>query len=841
MNYTDSAKRTLRGAETAAKENGSGYVGTEHLLIGLLREDSGVASQVLENNGVTEDKLRDMIASLRVEKGETAVADRGGYTPRLQSILEGAQEQAKRFHSDTVGTEHLLLALILERQNVALKLMEAAGANIAKIYFETIAALGEDPAKHRNDLAFMQQAQNASAQGGRSILEQYSRDLTNMAREGLLDPVIGRDTEMQRVIQILSRRTKNNPCLIGEPGVGKTAIVEGLAERIVEGNVPDTVRDKRLLTLDISGMVAGSKYRGEFEERIKGAIEEVRRAGNIILFVDEMHTLIGAGGAEGAIDASNILKPSLARGEIQLIGATTVNEYKKYVEKDAALERRFQPVIVEEPTEEDTLAILKGVVPAYEQHHGVKVTEEAMKEAIRLSVRYINDRNLPDKAIDVIDEACAAVRLKESTARRKDSSAEMETQLKDMDRQLADAIANGDTGTARQIRKDYDTLSRKYVRSIDRRITGKSSRPAEVTPEDVAGVISVWSKVPVSRLTEKESVRLLHLEDTLHKRVIGQEEAVSAVAKAIRRGRVGLQDPNRPIGSFLFLGPTGVGKTELSKALAEAVFGDEKNMIRVDMSEYMEQYAVSKMIGSAPGYIGYDEGGQLTDRVRQHPYSVVLFDEIEKAHPDVFNILLQILDEGRLTDSKGRTVNFKNTIIIMTSNVGARNIVDPKTMGFRTAVTPEENYEKMKEGVMAEVKRMFRPEFINRIDGIEVFHKLNKGDMMRIVGLLCADLIRRGKSQLGITIRVTPSMKRYLVDHYADEKMGARPLRRAIQTVIEDPLSEKILAEEFCTGDTVSVGYRGGKVTFDKENAAQPAAEKSKARKADERTAADAE
>ena len=816
--YTQNAREVLRLAEEAAKENGSGYVGTEHLLLGMIREQAGVASQVLKNNGITEEKLKDMISSLRLEEGKTAVMDRDGYTPRLRDILDGAMELAEeQYHVKELGTEFFLLATILERQNVALKLMEAAGANVPKIYFETLAAMGVNLQEHRQDLTGDPQQGQDGAVGGRNMLEMYSRDLTAQAESGAMDPVVGRETEMKRVIQILSRRTKNNPCLIGEPGVGKTAIVEGLAQKIVRGEVPASVQGKRLLTLDLSGMVAGSKYRGEFEERIKGVIEEVRNAGDVILFVDEMHTLIGAGGAEGSIDASNILKPALARGEIQMIGATTINEYHKYVERDAALERRFQPVQVEEPDEAQTLEILKGIVPRYEEHHQVHVSKEAMEEAVRLSQRYINDRNLPDKAIDVIDEACAAVRLKNPVKKESDPLAELEKKLAAEDEKLAKAVVDGRLRAARASRKRYDQLQEQFEKLL--RQPAEQAKEKElplVTAEDVAGVISVWSKVPVSQLTEKESERLLRLEDTLHKRVIGQEDAVKAVSKAIRRGRVGLQDPNRPIGSFLFLGPTGVGKTELAKALAAAVFGDEKNMIRVDMSEYMEQYAVSKMIGSAPGYVGYDEGGQLTDKVRKNPYSVVLFDEIEKANPDVFNILLQILDEGHLTDSKGRQVNFRNTIIIMTSNVGARNIVDSRSIGFSQKPTKEQEYEKMQAGVMAEVRKMFRPEFINRIDGIEVFHALTHEELLRITTLLCNDLARRAKEQLGLTLRIAPSLKEHLVDQYADPKMGARPLRRALQSVVEDELSTRLLAEEFAKDDSVTIGCRNGKVTFEK-------------------------
>ena len=820
--YTKSAQEALRLAAEAAKEYGSGYIGSEHLLLGLVREPDGVASSVLRSNEITEDKLSAMIASLRVEGANTAVLDRDGYTPRLREILDGAQEIAQQYQAQQEGTEFLLMAIILERQNIALKLIEAAGGNIARIYYEVLAAMGEDLQQHRQDLAAEQDAQ-APAAGATDTLDQFSRDLTAMAQEGRLDPVIGRENETQRILQILSRRTKNNPCLIGEAGVGKTAIVEGLAQRIAAGQVPPVMKDKRLLTLDLSGMVAGTKYRGEFEERIKNVIEEVRNAGNIILFIDEIHTLIGAGGAEGAMDASNILKPALSRGEIQIIGATTSNEYHKYVEKDAALERRFQPVEVEEPTPEETVLILQGIMPRYEEFHRVHVTQEAMEEAVALSERYINDRRLPDKAIDVIDEACAAVRLRGSGAqtgrrgRKPDTLASLEQKMEDVDDQLAQAVLEGDQKAARTARRNYERLRAQYIELSEKEEgVAEGQEVPEVTPEDVAGVVSVWSKVPVSRLTEKESTRLLRLEEELHRRVIGQEDAVRAVAKAIRRGRVGLQDPNRPIGSFLFLGPTGVGKTELAKALAQAVFGDEKNMIRVDMSEYMEQYAVSKMIGSAPGYIGYDEGGQLTDKVRKNPYTVVLFDEIEKAHPDIFNVLLQILDEGRLTDSKGRQVNFRNTIIIMTSNVGAKGIVEPRSIGFSPKPTLEQEYQKMQAGVLEEVRKTFRPEFINRIDGIEVFHTLSHEELLSITTLLTNDLARRGKEQMGITIRVSSSMKNHLVDTYADAKMGARPLKRAIQTVIEDELSLRILSEEFKSGDTVTVGFARGAVTFKK-------------------------
>lgn len=812
-NYTDSASEVIRLARAASRQYKLNYVGTEHLLLGLVEEKNGVASRILHDNAITKERVQELIDQLKIESGDLALLDQDGFSPRCQKILNIAKNQAARYGEKKIGTEHILLAIILEGSNVASKLIETMGVNPAKIYMETLTAIGEDPQNHREDLQAVRQN---SGQG--STLAQFSRDLTQLAREGKLDPVVGRTSEIRRVIQILSRRTKNNPCLIGEPGVGKTAIVEGLAERIVQGDVPDTVKDKRLLTLDLSGMVAGTKYRGEFEERIKQVIEEVISSGNIILFVDEMHTLIGAGGAEGAIDASNILKPSLARGELQMIGATTISEYHKYVERDAALERRFQPVQVEEPTGEEALEILRGVVGGYEKHHKVRVSEEALKAAVDLSVRYINDRNLPDKAIDVIDEACAAVKL-QNMGTKKNSLPELQKQIKEADDRIAQSFMNGDIEEARKSREEQDALIKKYnaAKARQERRGGSSDVPV-VTEDDIAGVISMWSGVPVSRLTEHESERLLKLESELHKRVIGQDDAVKAVAKAIRRGRVGLQDPNRPIGSFLFLGPTGVGKTELSKALAEVMFGSDKDLIRMDMSEYMEQYSVSKIIGSAPGYVGFEEGGQLSEQVRKHPYSVVLFDEIEKAHPDIFNILLQILDEGTLTDSQGHKINFRNTIIIMTSNVGAMRIVEPKTLGFAEKPNRQQSYEKMRDGVMEEVKRTFRPEFINRIDEILVFRELSPKQMQEITGLLCADLTRRAKKNLGITLKVTPALKKYIAENFADEKMGARPLRRAVQEVIEDPLSDRILEGDFSEGDTVTAGCRGGEVTFKAAN-----------------------
>ena len=808
-NYTKNAQEAIRLAKSASRHSKQNYTGTEHLLLGLIAESDGVASKVLSENNCTLERLNDMISQLNIKSANLALLDHEGFSPRCQKIMRIAGQLAEKYHSDTVGTEHLLLAIITEGENIAIKLIETLGINPAKLYFETLAAIGEDPQAHKDDLE-----DNSGAGQQQGILAQYSRDLTRLAAEGKLDPVIGRKDEISRVIQILSRRTKNNPCLIGEPGVGKTAIVEGLAQRIVNGDVPATVQNKRLLTMDLSGMVAGSKYRGEFEERIKRVIAEVIADGNIILFVDEMHTLIGAGGAEGAIDASNILKPSLARGEIQLIGATTLNEYHKYVEKDAALERRFQPIQVEEPTPAQAEEILKGIIGAYEKHHNVEILDEAIHAAVDLSERYINDRNLPDKAIDVIDEACAAVRLK-NTGRKDDPVKVMQDELAAADKEIAALLSQGRFEDAKALRARQEQLLKKTQSVRKRQEKKQTVHVPQVTEADVAAVVSMWSKVPVSRLTEKESARLIRLESELHKRVIGQEDAVRAVAKAIRRGRVGLQDPNRPIGSFLFLGPTGVGKTELSKALAEVMFGSDQDMIRVDMSEYMEQYAVSKIIGSAPGYVGYEEGGQLSEKVRRHPYSVILFDEIEKAHRDVFNVLLQILDEGHITDSKGHKVNFKNTVIIMTSNVGAQRIIEPRTLGFADKPTAEQSYEKMRSGVMEEVRKMFRPEFINRIDEILVFHSLSDDEMQKICSLLCEDLIRRANKQLGITLKVTPALKKHIVKEYADPKMGARPLKRAIQKVIEDALSEKLLLEEIRPGQTVTAGYRGGAVVFD--------------------------
>lgn len=813
--FTDKAKAALRLAEKTAASLKQGYVGTEHILAGLLKEGSGVAARVLSGNGLEEIQLLEMIRDLITPETGVLAKDRDGYSPRSIKILEEAHRQAERFESEKTGTEHILLALIKEGENVAVRLLNTLGISTQKVYVDALIAMGQDGSLYKEDLA---KKQNARKKGGSSVLEQYSRDLTSLAKRGELDPVIGREDEISRVIQILSRRTKNNPCLIGEPGVGKTAVVEGLALRIVTGEVPFTVQDKRVLTLDLSGMVAGSKYRGEFEERIKKVIKEVIEDGNVILFIDEMHTLIGAGGAEGAIDASNILKPSLARGEIQLIGATTISEYRKYVEKDAALERRFQPVNVEEPSEEEAIRILKGVAGKYEEHHNVTILGEALEAAVRLSARYINDRNLPDKAIDLIDEAASALRLK--TMRVPEKMKEAAEQIAKMDVQIERSIKIEAFSQAGELKRNQDALIKKYEKMKQKFDSAQKERKYVVGENEIAEVVAMWTKIPVKKLAEKESERLLRLESILHKRVIGQEEAVSAVARAMRRGRVGLQDPNRPIGSFLFLGPTGVGKTELSKALAEAMFGSENALIRVDMSEYMEGHSVSKMIGSPPGYVGFEDGGQLSEKVRRNPYSVVLFDEIEKAHPDVFNVLLQVLDDGHITDSKGRKVSFKNTILIMTSNAGAQRIVDPKNLGFSAQADEKKDYDKMKSGVMEEVKKLFKPEFINRIDEIMVFHPLNKDNMKQIITLLSKNLAKRCKEQMDINLTVTPALKEFIVDKYADYKMGARPLKRAIQTTIEDQLSEEILAGRVKSGDNVSAGVKDKKVVFHVKNEA---------------------
>ena len=810
--YTKKAEKVLEIAKKASRSMHHSYIGTEHLLIGLLGEGSGAAAKVLSSAGVDEERILELIENLIAPSGNVIVADAGGYSPRILRVLENAAKEAERFKNEKVGTEHLLIALIKEADCAAVRLLNTLGVNLQRLYVETLTAMGEDVSLHKDEFQNGKLAKKKNLEAT-PTLNQYSRDLTQLAKEGGLDPVIGREEEIQRVIQILSRRSKNNPCLIGEPGVGKTAVVEGLAQNIVSGIVPDSVINKRVVTLDLSGMVAGSKYRGEFEERIKKVLAEVKKAGNILLFIDELHTIIGAGGAEGAIDASNILKPSLARGEIQLIGATTIEEYRKYIEKDAALERRFQPVTVEEPDEEQAVAILTGLRPQYEAHHHVKITDEGIRAAVQMSERYINDRNLPDKAIDLMDEAASRVRL--GSFKTPKQMKETEQRIRELDIILEEAVRGLRLGDAKAAREEKEELLKRHAKQIKKYHKDAEKKEPLVNENEIAEVVSSWTKIPVKKLTADESAKLAKLEKTLHKRVIGQEEAVSAVAKAVRRGRVGLKDPNRPIGSFLFLGPTGVGKTEISKALAEAVFGNEQAMIRVDMSEYMEKHSVSKMVGSPPGYVGYDEGGQLSEKVRRNPYSVVLFDEIEKAHPDVFNILLQVLDDGHITDAQGRKVDFKNTIIIMTSNAGAQSIVSPKHLGFGSQDDEKQNYEYMKQGVMEEVRRIFKPEFLNRIDETIVFHALTKEDMKQIVTLLAKTLVESCRTQMEIELHIRDSVKAYIVETAYDPKYGARPLRRMIQSKIEDALAEEILAGRIKRGDRVEVGLKKKEIVFE--------------------------
>lgn len=799
--YTAKAKKAIDIATRISKSLHHSYIGTEHILLGLLKEGTGVASQVLADNGVEYDKVLELIEELIAPGNAVAVLE-DGLSPRAAHVLEVSKAEAARFHSEKIGTEHLLIAMIKETECVASRLLNTLSVNVQKMYVDTLIAMGEDVSQYKDEFQNGKPGKRKNAEGTPS-LDQFSRDLTELARDGKLDPVVGRETEIDRVIQILSRRSKNNPCLIGEPGVGKTAIVEGIAERIMGGMVPDTVLGKRVVSLDLSGIVAGSKYRGEFEERIKKVLAEVAKAGNVLLFIDEIHTIIGAGGAEGAIDASNILKPALARGEVQVIGATTIEEYRKYIEKDAALERRFQPVVVEEPTEEEAISILKGLRGQYESHHHVTITDEAVEAAVRLSARYINDRFLPDKAIDLMDEAAAKVRLHVGGDPRE--AAELRREIAESQETLEQALSGGDLEAAREAQTKRQELEEKLEKLNAKAKQGGRRHHQTVGEDEIADVVSGWTKIPVKKLTEGEAARLKKLEAALHKRVIGQEEAVSAVAKAVRRGRVGLKDPKRPIGSFLFLGPTGVGKTEISKALAEAVFGQEQAMIRVDMSEYMEKHSVSKMIGSPPGYVGHEDGGQLSEKVRRNPYAVILFDEIEKAHPDVFNILLQVLDDGHITDSQGRKVDFKNTIIIMTSNAGAQAIVEPKKLGFASGNDEKQNYERMKGSVMEEVRRIFKPEFLNRIDETIVFRALNKDDMKQIVGLMTKELAKRCETQLGIMLVVRDAAKQYIVDKAYDPKYGARPLRRKIQDEIEDPLAEKLLDGSIRRGDEVIV------------------------------------
>ena len=808
--YTNQAKTAVKYAEKTARRYKHSYIGTEHLLAGLLHEEEGTAGMVLRDMGISEERLMEMIRKLIApEESNVLTADRAGYTPRATRMLEGAVEEADDLRSEKIGTEHLLLAMLREVDCMGTRLLHTMGVNIRKLQNEVLAAMGEEVANPRDNGNARSRNEAAT---GTPTLDQYSRDLTEMARQGVMDPVVGREDEIGRVIQILSRRTKNNPCLIGEPGVGKTAVVEGLAQRITQGLVPEKMKNRRLVVLDLSGMVAGSKYRGEFEERIKKVIAEVMEHPGILLFIDELHTIIGAGGAEGALDASNILKPSLSRGEIQIIGATTIEEYRKHIEKDAALERRFQPVTVEEPTQEQAVEILKGLRPYYEKHHGVTMTDEALEAAVKMSIRYVADRHLPDKAIDLMDEASSRVQLTGITV--PPQLKEVEQNLHALAEKKEEAIREGDFSRARELQEGQKELEESYEKLKKRQEQRYKNKKMQVTEENIAQIVSSWTKIPVQKLAQKESKRLASLEKELHKRVIGQEEAVEAVAKAIKRGRVGLKDPARPIGSFLFLGPTGVGKTELSKALAETVFGSEQAMIRVDMSEYMEKHSVSKLIGSPPGYVGYEEGGQLSEKIRRNPYSVILFDEIEKAHPDVFNILLQVLDDGHITDAQGRKVDFKQTCIIMTSNAGAQSIVEPKRLGFSQGEDKKKDYEDMKRGVMEEVRRIFKPEFLNRVDEILVFHMLDKQEIRQIVNILVKKLEKRCKEQLDIELVVRNSVKDYLAENGFDSKYGARPLKRAIQNKLEDRMAEEILDGKIHRGDRVIVSVSKKVIKF---------------------------
>ncbi len=802
--YTKQAEEVLKTARTLAKKMGNRYVGTEHLLVALRKVYRTVAGQVLAQNGVKEEDLVKVVNELVSPVGEKQEVTKPEESPRLSYILENSKAQAMRLHAREIGTEHMLLAILEDTECVGARILATLNIQFQRIVEDILQAVGAEPEEYK----LFQGGEKSQS----DILEQYSTDLTRQAMEGKLDAVIGREEEIARIMQILSRRTKNNPCLIGETGVGKTAIVEGLALRIANGSVPDAMKSKKILTLDLAGMVAGSKYRGEFEDRMKKLIREVKTVGNVILFLDEVHTIIGAGGAEGAIDASNMLKPSLARGEIQLIGATTIAEYRKYIEKDAALERRFQPITVEEPTKEQCMAILEGIQPKYEAHHGVSIEKEALEAAVELSKRYVTDRNLPDKAIDILDEACSKVSL--AGFKVPQHIHELEETLEKLAKEKEEAVKNGQMQEASLLNHEQEAVREKLESAKKRFQRANKKKQICVTEEAIAEVVSAWTKIPVQKLAESETTRLLKLDKILHKRVVGQEEAVIAVTKAVKRGRVGLKDPNRPIGSFLFLGPTGVGKTELSKALAEALFGNEDALIRVDMSEYMEKHSVSKMIGSPPGYVGHDDGGQLSEKVRRNPYSVILFDEIEKAHPDVFNILLQVLDDGHITDSQGRKVDFKNTVIIMTSNAGAKAIVEPKKLGFITNEDADSDYKKMKSNVMDEVKQLFKPEFLNRIDEIIVFHALNKEQMKKIVNLMCKELADRVEKQLNIKLTIRDSVKKEIVEKGTDLKYGARPLRRAMQNILEDKMADAILDGEIKSGTQVDVGMAKKEIKF---------------------------
>jgi len=807
--FTEKAQEVIRKAQEAAYDLGHNYIGTEHLLIGLVSVSDSVAAKAIEGQGISRSDVWEKVETVIGRGRSTTGAE--GYTPRVKRIIDRSIQEAVNLQAGYVGTEHILIALLSESDCIAVKLLASLGANIQRIYEDVMNMLGEGE-KGQGSAAGMGASGGKNGESSTPNLDKYSRDFTQMAKENKFDPIIGREKEIDRVIQILSRRTKNNPCLVGDPGVGKTAIAEGLAQKIAKGDIPEILKDKRVVCLDISSMVAGSKYRGEFEERIKSVMDEVKKDGHVILFIDELHTIIGAGGAEGAIDASNILKPSLARGEIQLVGATTLDEYRKYIEKDAALERRFQPVRVEEPDEDAAIKMLYGLRDKYEAHHNVKISDDAVEAAVKMSSRYITDRFLPDKAIDLIDEAASKMRLATFTA--PSGVKELEEKLESLEKEKEEAVKTEDFEKAANLKKEQAEVKNKLEEAKKEWENKNISTEKVVTANEIADVIANWTGIPVKSIQQEEGERLLNMEKLLHERVIGQDEAVEAVAKAVRRGRVGLKDPKRPIGSFLFLGPTGVGKTELSKALAEVLFGDENAMIRIDMSEYMEKFDVSKLIGAPPGYVGYEEGGQLSEKVRRKPYSVVLFDEIEKASPDVFNVLLQVLDDGHITDGQGRKVDFKNTVIIMTSNAGARNIIEPKKLGFAADDSKTKNYSDMKKNVMDEVKKMFRPEFLNRIDDIIVFHALNEDNVKEIVKLMAKDIVKRVKENMEITVEFDDSAIEFIAKEGFDPAYGARPLRRALQSKIEDKFAESFLDGGFKKGDTVVVSAEDGKAVF---------------------------
>lgn len=810
--YTTPAADALNIAKEEANRLSNGFISSEHILLGLIMGGSGVAARVLQENNVTERRIKDLIDQHIVHGYNPSLTKQDGFSPMASKILENAMNEAVRFKSQLVGTEHILMSIIKVTDSLAYKLLYTMRVNIQKIYLELMASLGEDVMPRRKNAEDDEEEMPSGIVEGTPTLEEYSRDLTKLAREGMLDPVIGREAQMNRVMQILSRRGKNNPCLIGEPGVGKTAVVEGLAQKIANGDVPEILAGKRVMTLDLAAMVAGSKYRGEFEERIKNVLEEIIHAKDVILFIDELHTIIGAGDSQGSLDASNIMKPSLARGELQLIGATTLAEYRKYIEKDAALERRFQPVNVEEPSEEEAVLILKGLRPRYEEHHQLKITDSALEAAVKLSTRYISDRFLPDKAVDLIDEAASRARLNEyiEPAQIK----EWDEDIVKLEKQKEQAILDENFEKAGVIKKKQEKLRDKQSKLREEWKAAKENKKLIVDEKEIAEVVGMWTKIPVSKLTQGESERLKNLEHILHERVVGQHDAVVAIAKAIRRGRVGLKDPKRPIGSLLFLGPTGVGKTELSKALAEAMFGSENALIRVDMSEYMEKHSVSKIVGSPPGYVGYDEGGQLSEKVRRNPYSVILLDEIEKAHPDVFNILLQVLDDGHITDSQGRKIDFKNTVIIMTSNAGAQRIIEPKLLGFHAVADEDRDYHAMKDNVLEEVRQMFRPEFLNRIDETIVFHQLTKSDMTSIIEILLKEINKRLSDQMHISLHLSEAAKEFLVEKGYDKKYGARPLKRTMQNMLEDRLAEEILEGKIKPNSEVLVDLEGERLTF---------------------------